>query len=585
MLIYRPTRLKNVRWTENPREFGVVSFRNDEDHAIAPARVLIGIIAASRAVSVTRVEDLLKPSQNINLEDIKRRDAEIDAVLAVTVGDIWAFGAAPSDVEKGTSRFGATGKWNSTICQTEYVLTSKTSRGSLAEIRGGIDGLLLGRKAKEVLASGARFKLSGLLRQYYSPHGLFDDYTSVCQRGSVSSSLTSLKDQVKNYMYAYIPLMLGGGGYDENRINGYVEDTSSDWDNAIRQAVQTENDDRAWCDSAREASSSSLSTQNNQVCETPSDVIVMVDLEEEIEQQMELVTKIANGLDMRKHGSSMTIVASTRGGGSDYSTEGLSRIAWNSTSRGCVTCRLAWADKSNYGTPLGKQPDILLNNINTTLRDLKADKADERGAPGKPFLFFNYGFTKKPSGDTSKFYRAKYDLRTNHRDVPLIVIGKGNGDDLEEFAYNKEDVLEADKPESNELAKDILKRICQTPATFQYEECAVTTSNQEAYDGYVTPGTKQYWAMYPEYFLKSFTVTFEFTATNGPIKVCYRRGTPRPEEDERNCQQVKPGEAAIIFRVRNPCHKYSLSDCYPFYFTVIGLREGTVSVNNKCKGE
>lgn len=576
-----------MKLTANPREYGVVSLRNNPDHAIAPARVLLGLMAAFSPVISARVGDLLKQSSLVDA-DLKKQDAEVDTLLTVTLGDIWAYGAMPpvsttAELSRSDAKFGATGKWNSTLCQTEYLMTSNATRGSLAEIRGGIDGLLLGRKAKEVLDGGARFKLSSILRMYYSPSGLFDDYTSVCRRDAVTSLLSSLKEQVKNYMNAFAQIA-HNQNFAENTVNDFVEISNSDWENALRLAYATNADDRDWCDSVREQGGSSVSSSNNQPCETASDVVVMVDLEDEFDQQMDLINKISNGLDMRKYGSSMTVVANTKSGGYGFHPDGLSRIAWNSTNRGCVSCRLAWADRTNFGTQLGKQPDMLLNSMNSTLRDIKAEKDDELGTPGRSFLWFNYGYAKKPTLDTKRFYQAKYELRTNHRDVPLIMIGKGNGVDLEEIAYDKSDVFEADRTDQSQLAKEILDRICQTPATFQHPECHTRTSSADVFTGYVTPGKKQYWAMYPEYFLKSFSVTFEFVAVGGTIKVCYRRGSPRPEEDERNCRTVKVGEEAIAFRTRNPCQKYGLSDCNPLYFTVIGLREGAANANNKCKG-
>ncbi|KAI1306006.1 hypothetical protein HDE_01323 [Halotydeus destructor] len=579
-------RYRNVQFTENPREQGVVSFRNNEEHAIAPARVLLGILGAFSAVQSMRVGELLKlTSKPLETDAIKRQDDEVNTLLAVTLGDIWAFGAAPSDLGRTDSKFGAFGKWNSTVCQTEYVLESKNSRGSLAEIRGAIDGLLLGKKAKEVMSSGGgKFRLSSLMRMYYSPSGLFDDYTSVCHREGITGLVGQLKDQVKSYMYAFIPISLGQA-MEENRINEYVDVTSGDWENALRRAWADVSADKDWCEKDRLSSPGYGGRSNNEQCETPSDVIVMVDLVEEINQQMDLVARISNGLDMRNHGSSMTIVASTRGGGLDYNADGLSRIAWNTQNRGCATCRLAWADKANFGTSLGNSPDQLLTNINTTLRDLKVEKANESGVPGKPFLFFNYGFAKKPTGDTKKFYQARYELKRNHRDVPLIVVGKGNAEDLQEFTYDSNNVIESDSPVSQELANQILDKICETPAAIQYAKCAEKPSKGEVHVGYVTPGKKQYWAMFPEYYLKTFTASFEFTATNGPYKVCYRRGTPKPEEEDKNCKLVKPGDDAAIFRVKNPCHKFGLHDCYPLYFTIIGQKEGTPSVANKCKEE
>lgn len=176
-------------------------------------------------------------------------------------------------------------------------------------------------------------------------------------------------------------------------------------------------------------------------------------------------------------------------------------------------------------------------------------------------MFFNYGTVKKPTSDARRYYQARNDLRTFHRDVPLLAIGQGNEEDLQEIAYTREDVF-LSNGDQTQLATQLQRRICETPAALQYPSCATSTSNNERITGYVTPGRKQYWAMYPEFFIKSFTVTFEFSARNGEYKVCYRRGSPKPEEDDRNCRNVKPGEEPVVFRHKNPCHKYGLHDCY-----------------------
>jgi len=147
------------------------------------------------------------------------------------------------------------------------------------------------------------------------------------------------------------------------------------------------------------------------------------------------------------------------------------------------------------------------------------------------------------------------------------------------------DVFEANAPDPSGLAKLLLSRICETPAKLQHPQCLTQTSTgatDEQYTGYVTPGRKQYWAMFPEYFLKSYNVEFEFSPKNGPIKICYRRGYPKPEDDERNCQKLNAGEI-VTFRSTNPCYKYDLSNCHPFYFTIIGLSEGAASSASQCK--
>lgn len=84
-----------MKLTANPREYGVVSLRNNPDHAIAPARVLLGLIAAFSSVQSARVGDLIKLSA-LPDPDLKKQDSEVDSLLTITLGDIWAYGAVPS---------------------------------------------------------------------------------------------------------------------------------------------------------------------------------------------------------------------------------------------------------------------------------------------------------------------------------------------------------------------------------------------------------------------------------------------------------------------------------------------------------
>lgn len=107
--------------TENPREMGVVSFRNNDKHAIAPARVLLGVIAGLAPQTSTVGAMLGQPCnlegcKCIELQDTQRRESQVDTLLAVTIADILAFGAGPTGANDSPN-FGARGVWNSTLCQ------------------------------------------------------------------------------------------------------------------------------------------------------------------------------------------------------------------------------------------------------------------------------------------------------------------------------------------------------------------------------------------------------------------------------------------------------------------------------------
>jgi len=83
----------NVQLTYNPRESGVVSLRNCEQHAISPARVLLGVVASALPNVPVKVEELIAElTRTLDVNDIAEKDAGIDVLLGVTLGDLYAHG-------------------------------------------------------------------------------------------------------------------------------------------------------------------------------------------------------------------------------------------------------------------------------------------------------------------------------------------------------------------------------------------------------------------------------------------------------------------------------------------------------------
>jgi hypothetical protein len=572
-----------VRFTEDAREQGVVGFRNNEVHAIAPARVLLGIVAHNARSQEISLSELAK-AVNRPGENKEIKEGVLNVPLMTTLGDLWAYGATPAFSSDPNQRIGAKGKWNSTLCQVNYRLEHNYTRASLAEIRGAIDGFLIGKKVAEILkdAGSGQYKLSSFLRQYYSPSGLFDEFTNVCNRGNINTELTGLKEQVKQYLRVWHPV--AGILMNEWQQNEMIDKSDREWQEALRLAYQIIPEDQEWC-----RPNPNMGGNNGGICETKSDVVVVIDTEQSgtLDAQMEIITRLSNELDMRRFGSSITILANTKGGGIEGSADGLSRIAWNSTNRGCPNCALSFMDKSQFGYGFRNTPDIFYRAANNSLRDLKLGTKDQLYANGRPMVVFEFSsYLKKPTGDRRAFDSAQWDMKNSHRDVPLLLVGPPEElEIMKGIVYDtNSDVFTVD-PDVTGVTQKLSKRICETPAVIQHPRCRSEPSVQSTFSGFISRGRKQYWAMYPEFFLKSYNVAFEIKAITGPIKVCYRRGYPKPEEDERNCMKLDPsGQSTHIMRSANPCYKFDLYSCPPFYFTIIGLNEGGTATQ-KCKSK
>jgi hypothetical protein len=220
------------------------------------------------------------------------------------------------------------------------------------------------------------------------------------------------------------------------------------------------------------------------------------------------------------------------------------------------------------------------NKVNDTLRDFENRKRLEYGVPSKPFIIFGNNFQTRNSDYNMQVHKRA--LQEMHRDVPLVIITTKSIDELEEFIQAPEDVIRDTESVVN-LAHNLKKRICETPATFQHPNCFMraSTDTDPIYEGFITRGHKQYWAVYPEYFLKSFRITLKFIGVGGGIRVCFSRER-KPEEHGLCYEEAKDKE--IVFEVTNPCQYRSLLNCDPFYFTITALDEGTTN-NNLCLGK
>lgn len=78
---------------------------------------------------------------------------------------------------------GATGGWNDTVLPHWYFLSQRNNlEATDAEIRGGLDGLILAKNVADWRTQAPSLKLSQLLRMYYSTNGVLSSGINACSR-------------------------------------------------------------------------------------------------------------------------------------------------------------------------------------------------------------------------------------------------------------------------------------------------------------------------------------------------------------------------------------------------------------------
>ena len=153
---------------------------------------------------------------------------------------------------------------------------------------------------------------------------------------------------------------------------------------------------------------------------------------------------------------------------------------------------------------------LIMELVNRTLMEFELKKADLAGVPSKSLIWFGYGNLKPVPTDREnkrKYEDFKWRLRYEHRDVTFFMANL-NQDSIKNLLRRDEDWIQVGQGTdvAAENGRDLANKICQTPQVFQYNECRVKKSEERLYEGLLTLGHKQYWAMYPEYFIKSYNI-------------------------------------------------------------------------------
>ena len=136
-------------------------------------------------------------------------------------------------------------------------------------------------------------------------------------------------------------------------------------------------------------------------------------------------------------------------------------------------------------------------------------RSNATAVPAKTAVLIDYNsvpVAPDSGNDRNDYNYYKDQLRYRHRDVKYLSITE-NQDLFKDIL--REDTDKESTVNIQQSASTFARKICENPATFQYNACNERKSNNVQYVGYITPGYKQNWAMYPEFFLKSFDIYFK----------------------------------------------------------------------------
>lgn len=557
--------------TKRPRESGVVSLNGKEKHAFALDRVLMGILAGL--------------SGNNQVIPTKLCDGKCDPInklYSLTLGDLISIHISQRRKDnKFIYDILPNGIWNDLSCPTEYVLEEVRSKWYLTNslIRGAVDGLIIGNKLLNNQDFYRAIPLSQILRMYYGPSGLLDandmksgarSGTHWCSRDRLLNEIPNLQEEILNFHRLYTARL-------KSTLSPETANEISETITVIKTTPET------FVDISNEGGVCGGTVDSAaDRCTTPFDIFAVLDWQttENFKNfQTEIIGNLSASLDVRPKGNSVGVYRNAR-----LTLTGLEVMANNSGLSGCSACFI----KYNTRTPSRIGEIEVFEKLNQTLTDFEEVKDNDQnllneaksGSPGKVILYFNYGNT----AEDYKLGEVVWEVKRSFPESTVLAIGSRR-DSLKLFTSNDDTDIFTESSNAVMFLQKLKSRICKVPAEFQYKDCqrrstlSGTESTQEAVIGL---NKKQYWAMYPKYFLKSFYITLKFKAQDGArIRVCFNRHYYRIiEENNLGCQEA--GDE-LTFTLSNPCHRRSEYNCDPFYFLIEGKQVGSTACNSpKC---
>lgn len=161
--------------------------------------------------------------------------------------------------------------------------------------------------------------------------------------------------------------------------------------------------------------------------------------------------------------------------------------------------------------------------MNQTLTNLKYVDANRpfNGLSSRTAIIIDYDTLQVPSsgGDKDQYEKYLWELKYRNRDVRFVVISV-NDNKFKELVDNGhkdyEHNLISATNDAKQIATDLEKIITKNLGLLIYTGCQTKRSDKVKFEGFVSPGYAQNWALFPEYMHKSFDIEFE--ASSGQAK-------------------------------------------------------------------
>ncbi|XP_054740559.1 uncharacterized protein LOC129246063 [Anastrepha obliqua] len=474
-----------------------------------------------------------------------------------------------------TATVGSSGAWNSTVMPKWYFLSQRQNMEMTdAEIRGGLDGLIIAKNIVTWQSQASGLKLSQLLRMYYSMNGVLNSGIMACNRISNFNTYAPSADMVAQtsaFSQVLDREMQLGVTLSAANIAEFSESAAS----ALQTYVPNSLND-VTCPVSSSANDIANMT-------TPmTNIYVFLDTTWQYSNIVDYVNYILQRLNVNPYASMVTLLSAGNGSIIVNTTNYLPDIyqGWN------VTTQAQYSAGFNL-------PTVLQTITNLTQAYMNAEQTNSSvGGRSLVALLVPYSTVQVSSSDWTYAITQLQSIYEQVPDLHFIYYTSGTISRFANFVRNASTDLFTLSTASTASTSSgpVVSRIIQIPRRLINPRCGSTwytpSWGTDQLAQYINPNGTNFYRMASNYFYGAGSNRNVAIQSSSGVQfiICTSRTVPLPTQSNAtnsngdiNCAAIGNG---FSYDLSNACNGYSyIGQCPPLYISVQSPASVTSSVS------
>uniref|UniRef100_A0A2A4K3Q3 VWFA domain-containing protein n=1 Tax=Heliothis virescens TaxID=7102 RepID=A0A2A4K3Q3_HELVI len=535
--------------------------------AVSAGNLIAGIAAGAQPQRVN-ILDLVRDASNVNYRNVQQT---VTSLYPATLAGDLAEAVLIQGTERGSTSIsvGTGGNWNSTQAPRHFMLTSRNNvEMTDPEIRGDIDGFVLGSTITGLLSTFSSLKLSQLLDMYYSQrNGAFDSNLRACNRRALMQQYVT-NDNLVSETHAFAAALDTNMPLRGTIIGGL--------DQLVTSAVTNLQN---YINTLTDMDCATTSTQSNDF-RLRTNLYIALDSSWSFQLIAPAISYLVDSIEVGKYGSSVTLLSAFDGSvivNTTYSPADF-YAAYNATTHASIIA--------------GVNLETSLTNIKLLLQQTALNESLRNYVGGNSSVLVYLTNTGNLQTTNLAWEQAR-EINNTLPDVRVLYVSATNQfDTLWSYArdmYN--DIftvaLNTAGTDLDNSMGPVLRRIQSVGRRIVNPTCGFIfeggSSGTRQFDDFVEPGYINFYSLSANYFFEhndNRKVRVSRSGTGlGALIVCYSRTVVQPRrnsttststDDESaavTCQTLNTGNVEIV--LQNACSGWwYINECSPLYISV-----------------